>query len=306
VVENGVDYSWDRPSPAALWAAGYRFVVRYLSNNTTGKNLTLAEAEQLHAAGLATVSNWEDGAEAARNGFGQGASDARTAAAQHVACGGPPNRPIYFSVDYDVPDAAPGSNDPAAKLGAVAAYYRGVASVIGLARTGAYGGYWTISRLFDAGLIRWGWQTFAWSGGRWDGRAHLRQTAIDVVVAGAACDIDESGVADFGQWGVDMEQTDRVVGYATRGNTVGDVLADVSNERDWWYGPPGFSGNNPPPAGSRADLLIRAAQQVLSPPPAATLSETQATALVDELAARLPALSREEIALAVRAALANS
>lgn len=300
----GVDYSWDRPSPAALWAAGYRFVVRYLSHVTTGKNLTAAEAQQLHAAGLATVSNWENTAGDARNGYGQGVADAQAAAQQHVACGGPATRPIYFSVDYDAPDSAPGSSDPAAKLGPVAAYFRGVASVVGWERTGAYGGYWTINRLFDAGLIRWGWQTVAWSAGRWDGRAQLRQIATEVTVAGAACDIDESGVSDFGQWGVGMEQGDKVVGYASRGNTVGDVLADVSNERDWWYAQPGVGTNNPPPPGSRADLVIRAAQQLLSTPPAATLSPAQAAALVDGLAWRLPALSRDEIAAAVLAALA--
>jgi hypothetical protein len=199
----GIDYAWAHPVPAALVAAGKRFACRYLSRDP-GKNLTAAEAQQLHAAGIATVSNWEAASGAARNGYAQGVADAQAAAAQHAAAGGPADRPIYFSVDFDVPDFAPGSADPAAKLGAVAGYFRGVASVIGVARTGAYGGFWAISRLFDAGLIRWGWQTFAWSGGHWDARAQIQQYSNGVTVGGADSDLDRATVADYGQWGVGM------------------------------------------------------------------------------------------------------
>ena len=59
----------------------------------------------------------------------------------------------------------------------VASYFRGVNSVLGVNRTGGYGGYWTINRLFNSGLIRFGWQTSAWSGGLWDPRAQLQQYA---------------------------------------------------------------------------------------------------------------------------------
>jgi hypothetical protein len=203
VTVEGIDYAWAHPSPAALAAAGKLFACRYLSHDPA-KNLTAAEAQQLHAAGIATVSNWEASAGAARNGYAQGVADAKAAAEQHEAAGGPADRPIYFSVDFDVPDFATGSDEPAAKLGPVAGYFRGVASVIGVARTGAYGGFWAISRLFDAGLIRWGWQTFAWSGGRWDARAQIQQYSNGVTVGGADSDLDRATVADYGQWGVGM------------------------------------------------------------------------------------------------------
>ena len=39
----GVDYAWGRPGPAALKRAGAKFVCRYLSHDTTGKNLTRDE-----------------------------------------------------------------------------------------------------------------------------------------------------------------------------------------------------------------------------------------------------------------------
>jgi hypothetical protein len=57
---------------------------------------------------------------------------------------------------------------------------------------GAYGGYYVVKRLFDAGLIDDGWQAYAWSGGQWDSRAALRQIRNGVNVGGGDCDIDES------------------------------------------------------------------------------------------------------------------
>jgi hypothetical protein len=186
----GVDYSWYRPSPSSLVSQGYSFVVRYASHDTTGKNLSKSEADALIAAGLDIVSNWEDGAQDALSGYNLGVADAQAAEQQFAADGAPAGRPIYFSVDFD---ATPGDQT------AINAYFDGVASVIGLARTGAYGGYYVIQRLFDAGKIKWGWQTYAWSGGQWDARAQLRQTQNGI--AGGQMDEDESEADDFGQWG---------------------------------------------------------------------------------------------------------
>ena len=256
----GIDYAWQHPSIAALQASGITFACRYLSRDPS-KNLTAAEATRLHEAGIATVSNWEASSGAAKLGYNQGRQDAIEAAMQHSAAGGPPDRPIYFSVDFDVPDYATGSTDPTAKLGPIGDYFRGVASAIGVARTGAYGGYWAIKRLLDAQLITWAWQTYGWSGGQWDSRAHIRQVQNGVLVGGADSDIDQNLVSDFGQWGVGMEQGDKVAGNLSRGNKIGDVFADLSNFRDWWYGKPDQPGNNPPPAGSRADLLLKALTQ---------------------------------------------
>ncbi len=192
----GVDYAWARPSPQALAAAGYTFACRYLSHDTTGKNLSASEAQTLRAAGVDVVANWEESATAALNGFAQGVSDAQAADAQANADGIPAGRPIYFSIDFD---AQPGDQ------GAIDAYFDGVASVIGRDRTGAYGGFGVIQRLFDDGKITFGWQTYAWSGGQWDGRAQLRQVQNDVTIPGAcgpgSCDADEAVADDFGQWG---------------------------------------------------------------------------------------------------------
>ena len=188
--QTGVDYSWYRPSASSLASSGYKFVVRYASYDTTGKNLSKAEADELIAAGLNIVSNWENGSQDALSGYNLGVSDAQAAEQMFAADGAPATRPIYFSVDFD---ATPGDQT------AINSYFDGVASVIGLDRTGAYGGYYVIQRLFDAGKIKWGWQTYAWSGGQWDSRAQLRQTQNGI--AGGQMDEDQSEADDFGQWG---------------------------------------------------------------------------------------------------------
>jgi Domain of unknown function (DUF1906)/Putative peptidoglycan binding domain len=186
----GIDYSWadPKPSPAALRTKGVGFICRYLSNDPA-KNLTKAEAGAALAAGIDVVLDWEYGANAMRNGYAQGVADA-TVAQQQAAALGFPAAPIYFSCDFD---ATPADQT------AINAYLDGVASVIGLDRTGIYGGYWPVSRAFDAGKVTYGWQAYAWSGGNWDSRAQIRQTENGVTVAGVNADWDESMTADFGQ-----------------------------------------------------------------------------------------------------------
>jgi hypothetical protein len=190
----GIDYSFDRPSPVSLKSAGYAFVCRYLSVSGSAKNLTKAEAKKLTAAGLKIVCVWEhygDWAHDLKGGRASGVSQAKTAAGEFKACGGPSGKPIYFAVDFDA---------SAEQLVTVGHYFQGVAAEIGLKRVGAYGGYATIKHLFDAGLITYGWQTLAWSGGKWDARAQLRQVAVEQTIHGAAADLDVSHAADFGQW----------------------------------------------------------------------------------------------------------
>jgi hypothetical protein len=206
----GVDYAWSRPSsPQALRAAGYSFVARYLSWDTTGKNLSAAEAQNLFAAGIDVVANWEWDANDALDGYSTGVNDATEAQTLAAQCGMPPDRPIYFSVDFD---ATPGQQ------AAIDSYFDGVASVIGAARTGAYGGYYVIQRLFDHGKIKWGWQTYAWSGGQWDPRAQLQQIDNGVTVAGASCDIDQAVATDFGQWGPNAPTTGPGAAQAPEGS----------------------------------------------------------------------------------------
>lgn len=217
----GVDYAWARPTPGHLASQGYKFAVRYLSYDTTGKNLTASEASALRQAGIDVVSNWEWDTSDALGGFSRGVDHAKAAQSQALAAGMPAGRPIYFSVDFD---AAP-SQQPA-----IDAYFDGVASVLGKARTGAYGSYYVIKRLFDGGKITWGWQTYAWSGGNWDSRAQLRQ--VQNGIENGQLDKDEAVAADFGQWGANGGGTTPPAetcavqsdGKLHCGNTVGAAL----------------------------------------------------------------------------------
>jgi len=192
VVTRGVDYSWGRPGAGTLAASGYTFACRYLSYDTTGKNLSAGEAQDLIAAGVDIVLVWETSSTEALDGYARGAQSAQDAQSMAVGCGMPADRPIYFAVDFDAsPDQQP----------ALDSYFDGVASVLGRGRTGAYGGYYPIQRLFNDGKIAYGWQTYAWSGGQWDSRAQLRQVENGITVGGADCDLDEAWATDFGQWG---------------------------------------------------------------------------------------------------------
>jgi hypothetical protein len=189
--DKGIDYAWSRPALSAVVSGGYKFVVRYVSWDTTGKNLTASEANSLIAAGLNIVLCWEYQADEVLSGYAKGAQSATEAARQASACGMPSDRPIYFCIDFDA---------TAAQQAAINSYFDGVASVIGRDRTGIYGGYDQVKRTLDAGKATWAWQTYAWSSGQWDSRAQLRQIQNAVTVGGASCDIDQAKADDFGQW----------------------------------------------------------------------------------------------------------
>jgi hypothetical protein len=198
----GGDYAWAHPDPAGFAAWGARFACRYLSPDPS-KNLSLVEAQQLAAYGIACVANFESTATEAENGAAAGAADARMALAQATAAGMPAGRPIYFSVDEGT---TVGPH--------ITAYFQGVASVLPHSQIGVYGGFAVVKGCLDEQLVTWAWQTFAWSGTptQWDPRAQLRQVQNSVTVAGASVDIDHAMTADYGQWtpggNDDMSQAD--------------------------------------------------------------------------------------------------
>jgi hypothetical protein len=208
----GLDYSGGRPSGAAVARAGYGFVARYLANGLSGRvNLSAGEVSDMHANGVAVAVVWE------RKQLGQpdrvtqgrpaGVADAQAAAAQANDVGLPDN-PIYFCVDFDIPDYDHAATSPRAKLGPIADYFDGVASVLPHSRIGVYGGYWAVSRVLDAGLAAWAWQTAAWSGGQEDPRIHLFQRVGTVTVGGVDCDVNEARQDQFGQQGDTMTPED--------------------------------------------------------------------------------------------------
>jgi len=185
-------------SPAVARQLGAQFVCRYLAPypSQAWKLITPNELRDLHAAGIPVVFNWEsDGTPG--NGWGTGVDAAQQAQAllndRATALGDPSiaQAPVIFTfADVDVAQA---------NIPTLIDAHNGAASVLGLDRCGGYGGIGAITALFDAGAITFGWQTYAWSGGRWDPRAQLRQCA-NSLADGVPHDYDEAWADDYGQW----------------------------------------------------------------------------------------------------------
>lgn len=200
----GLDYSGGRPRGSAVKAAGFDFVARYLANGLAGGrvNLTDTEAADMERNGVEVVLVWErkiiGQPDRATEGRGAGIADAQAALTQAAAVGRP-DQPIYFCVDFDIPDYAPGNADARTKLGPVGDYLAAARDIVGQSRMGVYGGYWAVSRALDAGIARYAWQTAAWSGTHEDPRIHLFQRVGFVHVDGVECDVDEARQADYGQ-----------------------------------------------------------------------------------------------------------
>ena len=153
----GIDCAWQKPDPAATFAAGFRFVIGYCSRDLS-KNLNAAQLAAYRAAGLAVGLVFEDGAGRALEGAAAGAADVALAEQQANAAGYPVDAVLFFAVDQAVTD--PG------QLAAVRAY--AVAFDAATRRpVGVYGSATVVGSLTTPGVrpVRYAWQTAAWSGG---------------------------------------------------------------------------------------------------------------------------------------------
>jgi Rv2525c-like, glycoside hydrolase-like domain/Putative peptidoglycan binding domain len=207
-----IDYSTARPSIAALKGAGVTAVGRYLGWDSVsgyasiGKNLSKAEAMALLTSGISVFLVFEYNADAAALGSGQGVKDGQLALQQLRDLGAPPDMTVYFAVDFDIPDYAPGYPATKAnamrKLGPVGAYFQAIKNLKAPYEIGIYGGYWAVSRALDARLVTKSWQTVAWSGGNQDSRCNLLQLTSTPPIQGADIDIRVNSATspDFGQW----------------------------------------------------------------------------------------------------------
>lgn len=192
----GLDYSSGRPSAAAVKAAGFGFVMRYIGTPGRTKNLTAREYDDMHNSGVAVGLVYEDSAGTALKGHARGAqdagavlADARNIGVQVHAC--------YFAVDFDVTNAS--------QMATVDDYLAGAASVLGAGAVGVYGEADVIDHCLANGRARYGWQTRAWSHGRTSTRAHVIQQLEQTAVGGVLCDVNESVATDFGQAGIEED-----------------------------------------------------------------------------------------------------
>lgn len=185
---NICDYSFSRPNPAALKAAGIDGVIRYATG--VGKGISRDEYNILVAAGLTVTLVQEGGNQPALGGFNAGVRDALVANAAGTAVGYPADCTIFYVAED--PARLPDRDWPT-----VDAYFAGVASVPGRP-VGAYGGLRLVEHLMAAGRASKGWVVESWGG--ISPSVHLCQTLSGVPPQfRGQIDIDTVLQADYGQ-----------------------------------------------------------------------------------------------------------
>jgi len=171
-----IDFSFARPAMDKLTRHKIIGVGRYLwkakyDDGRTNKGLSREEAGGYLSSNKAIFQIYEADGRELLGGFQAGVEAAKAAEA-YRAIAGLEACAVYFNVDY---------NAPAEDIPKILEALDGAASVIGLDRVGLYAGYYIIKAAFDAGKIKWGFQTYAWSRKseteyiHWDDRAQLRQ-----------------------------------------------------------------------------------------------------------------------------------
>jgi hypothetical protein len=197
----GCDYSFDRPDPACLFNKGIRFAVRYTSIGSDPKNMSAPEVQRLLDAGIALVTVFEESKGHMLGGRVAGVQAAKASRDLASACGMPDGRPHYFALDIDPNPLRDSQWDH------IRAYLDGAASVLGRDAVGVYGGFLAIEKLVPHSAP-WGWQTRAWSKGKWSAKARLQQHEIEVGRCGGQVDLDRThpdhSIADYGQWGLEQ------------------------------------------------------------------------------------------------------
>jgi Rv2525c-like, glycoside hydrolase-like domain/N-acetylmuramoyl-L-alanine amidase len=163
----GVDYSFGRPSPAALARAGVRFVSRYLATLPNGKVIDIAERDELWAAGIGILLNWEQ-SEGDFLDPSKGAPHGHEASRQALALGYPTSLPILVSCDRGV---LPG------RFPDVVTYFQAFKDSARGYPLGAYAQSDLANRLVELGLVSvvWAPMATAWNRGIPYAQVDLRQ-----------------------------------------------------------------------------------------------------------------------------------
>lgn len=212
-----IDFAAHQIPAQAIRAAGYSGVINYVSMSRPGssfgaKPITRPYADSLTAAGLVIVSNYQYGKPGGtapsdfRRGYAGGIADARTAWQLHTAAGGAQGAPIFFTIDEDI------NRDTWNRL--ALQWFRGINAVLGVQRTGVYGGIKVCQWAATDGVIgasstpghRWAWQTRAWSGNQVYPAAVLYQRIVSTAsnpgprVGGFEVDVNDVLAPDCGQW----------------------------------------------------------------------------------------------------------
>ncbi|HEX3862752.1 MAG TPA: glycoside hydrolase domain-containing protein [Stellaceae bacterium] len=192
----GFDADQDCSHVAALAVErGATFVCRYL------KNLSVAEARTLSAAGLSIVSIFESTAQRSLSGGAGGTADGTKALTQARSIGQPSGSAIYFAVDFDATSA---------QTTVVLAYLAAARAALGGAyKMGAYANGAACQAARNHQLVDYTWLAGGMAmRGSADfaaaGRATMTQDVGDKrgLNLGISIDSDVALTADFGGWQV--------------------------------------------------------------------------------------------------------
>jgi hypothetical protein len=156
-----IDVAWDKPTAAAVKAAGYDGVIGYISHDPS-KDLGAKQAKAYVHAGLKVALVFETLANEAEHNAATGAGDRGYAERRARAMGYPTACPIFYAVDEDV---APEKIDD---------YFDGVFAEP-VYRAGPYGSAAVVAATLHRHAHGIGWQTVAWSGDTVDPDADLYQ-----------------------------------------------------------------------------------------------------------------------------------
>lgn len=212
-----IDFAAHQIPAEQIRAAGHAGVVNYVSMSRPGTNfgakpITRPYAESLAKAGLVIISNYQYGKPGGSapsdftRGYAGGVADAKAAWQLHTAAGGGRTAPIFFSIDEDI------SSETWQTV--ALPWFQGINSVLGVQRTGVYGGidvcHWAaVSGVIGNSRTRgrvWAWQTRAWSGDRVHPNAVLYQRIVATksnpgpLVGGYEVDVNDVLAQDCGQW----------------------------------------------------------------------------------------------------------
>lgn len=189
----GIDFAYGNGvTTAQLKSHGVEFVCRYLSGGNS-KDISAAELKNYKAAGIAVVLNWETSGN--ETSAGEGIADAHAAQAELNSL----SRASGIDVTAAPVIFSPDDYDPHLGTAGTLAYMHGAASVLGWKRVGLYGGFLAIAAYFNANIGKYGWQTYAWSGGAWDTRAQLQQWSNNVPLGPTTVDNTRAMTDDYGQ-----------------------------------------------------------------------------------------------------------
>lgn len=183
----GFDYSWARPDPKAMAAAGITVVARYLFGS--GKGLEPDELKKLHDAGIGVLLNYEADRGNHLKGAPQGTVDGQNARTYARSLGAPKGTPIYYSCDEQVVTDA--------QMKQAIAYLHAADSDEYPSRP--YGQASVVDAWYRE-TQRPGWQTIAWSN-RISDHACFYQFEINQTWNGSAVDYDRILKQDkLGAW----------------------------------------------------------------------------------------------------------